>query len=157
MVLMKAEDLGMDGTEGEEFFKKNKDLMSKIEKIRMEAGQSMGMGDVTNSVLPKVGILSKPRMKGNNITSRYLTPHSLHVSHAVTGAICVATALKLKGTVAAEVGVTNGENIEIVNIEHPSGIIEIKLEMEMKDGKPNVKKAGTIRTVRKIMAGVVFH
>lgn len=157
MVLMKAEDLGLTGIEDAAFFEKNKDLMQKIEKIRLEAGQRMGLGDVRNSVLPKVGLLSKPRTKGNNVTSRYLTPHALHPAHAVTGAICIGTALKIKGSVAADVGVTNGEPIEIINIEHPSGVIEIRLEMEYINGKTNVKKAGTIRTVRKIMAGAAFY
>jgi hypothetical protein len=157
MVLIKATDLGMDGTEGEDFFLKNKELMKKIESIRMEAGQRMGLGDVTNSVLPKVGILSKSRKEGTNITSRYLTPHTLHPSHAVTGAICIGTALKIKGSVAAEVGITNGKPIEMIVIEHPSGVIEVNIDMEIKGDVINVRKAGTIRTVRKIMEGVVFH
>ena len=156
MVLMKASDLGMDGTEGEDFFKKNKDLMTKIESIRMEAGRRMGLGDVTESVLPKVGILSKPRKEGSNITSRYLTPHTLHPSHAVTGAICIGTALKIKGSVASEVGVTNGQDKEMIVIEHPSGVIEVNIELEKKGDVINVKKVGTVRTVRKIMEGKVF-
>jgi 4-oxalomesaconate tautomerase len=157
MILIKATDLGMDGTEMEDFFLKNKDLMKRIEAMRMEAGRRMGLGDVTNSVLPKVGILSKPRKEGANITSRYLTPHTLHPSHAVTGAICIGTALKIKGSVAAEVGITNGKSTEMIVIEHPSGVIEVNIDMEIKGDVINVRKAGTVRTVRKIMEGVVFH
>lgn len=156
MVLIKAADLGMDGAEPADFFEKNKDLMAKIEKIRLEAGRRMGLGDVRESVLPKVGLLSKPRNAGNNIKSQYLTPHTLHPAHAVTGAICVGTALKIKGTVAADVGISNGKPQEIIVIEHPSGVIEINLEIETEGEKINVKKAGTIRTVRKIMEGFVF-
>lgn len=156
MVLMKASDLGMEGTEGSDFFEKNKDLMKKIESIRMEAGQRMGLGDVTNSVLPKVAILSKPRANGN-ITSRYLTPHTLHPTHAVTGAICIGTALKIKGSVAQDVGKSNNLPTEMIIIEHPAGVIEVNIEIEQKGEKINVKKAGTIRTVRKIMSGTVFN
>ncbi len=157
MVLMKASDLGMDGTEGEDFFKKNITLMEKVEKIRLEAGERMGLGDVRESVLPKVAILSKPRKEGTNITSRYLTPHTLHPSHAVTGAICIGTALKIKGSVANEVGITNEKDREIVVIEHPSGVIEVSIEIEKKGDAINVKKVGTVRTVRKIMEGQVFR
>ena len=158
MVLIKAESLGMVGTENEAFFETNPELMKKIEAIRMEAGRRAGMGDVTDGVLPKVGILSKPSQAKYNITSRYLTPHTLHPSHAVTGAICVGTALKLKGTIAAEVGQENGQNREMIVIEHPSGIIEVNIEMTTaKDGTPTLDKAGTIRTVRKIMEGYVFY
>jgi 4-oxalomesaconate tautomerase len=157
MVLMKAEDLGMKGDENADFFVKNVDLMKKIESIRLEAGQRMGMGDVKDSVLPKVGLLSAPRNKGNNIKSQYLTPHTLHAAHAVTGAICVGTAVKLKGSVASDVGVTNDAMSEMIVIEHPSGVIEVKLEMEKKDTGLSLKKAGTVRTVRKIMEGYSFY
>ena len=156
MLLVKASDLGMDGTEGGDFFEKNKDLMKRIESMRMEAGQRMGLGDVSNSVLPKVAILSKPRGNGN-ITSRYLTPKTLHPSHAVTGAICIGTALKIKGSVAADVGKTNGLPSEMIVIEHPAGVIEVNIEIEQKGETINVKKAGTVRTVRKIMTGTVFN
>lgn len=156
MVLMKASDLGMEGTEGSDFFEKNKDLMKKIEGIRLEAGQRMGLGDVKDMVLPKVAILSKAR-NGGNITSRYLTPHTLHPSHAVTGAICIGTALKIKGSVASEVGTTNGQPTEMIVIEHPVGVIEVNIEIEKKGDTINVKKAGTVRTVRKIMTGTVFN
>jgi 2-methylaconitate cis-trans-isomerase PrpF len=81
----------------------------------------------------------------------------LHPAHAVTGAICISTAIKLKGSVAADVGISKGNPTEVIIIEHPSGVMEIKIEMETVDGKINVKKVGTVRTVRKIMAGVVFH
>jgi 4-oxalomesaconate tautomerase len=156
MVLMKASDLGMEGTEGSDFFEKNKDLMKKIEGIRLEAGQRMGLGDVKDMVLPKVAILSKAR-NGGNITSRYLTPHTLHPSHAVTGAICIGTALKIKGSVASEVGTTNGQPTEMIVIEHPVGVIAVNIEIEKKGDTINVKKAGTVRTVRKIMTGTVFN
>jgi 4-oxalomesaconate tautomerase len=157
MVLIKAQDLGLKGDEDEKFFTEHKALMAKIESIRLEAGLRIGLGDVKNSVLPKVGILSKQKEKQNNIHSLYFTPHTLHASHAVTGAICVGTALKLKGTVANDVGTTNNTNSEMIIIEHPSGTIEVMLEMEMKDGQMQLKKAGTIRTVRKIMEGYVYH
>jgi 2-methylaconitate cis-trans-isomerase PrpF len=81
----------------------------------------------------------------------------LHAAHAVTGAICVGTALKLKGSVAADVGITNDTVSEMIIIEHPSGVIEVKLEMEKKDDGISLKKAGTIRTVRKIMEGFAFY
>ena len=157
MVLLKAEDLGMTGSEDEAFFKKEKTLMARLEKIRLEAGIRAGMGDVSESVLPKIGILSKPKSAENNIQSRYLTPKTLHPSHAVTGAICIGTALKLKGTVASEVGKENGTPNEIIIIEHPAGVIEVNIEMENVGNSWQLRKAGTLRTARKIMEGYVYY
>jgi 2-methylaconitate cis-trans-isomerase PrpF len=157
MVLLKAADLGMKGDENEAFFKENTALMAKLEAIRLEAGRRAGMGDVKDNVLPKIGILSAPKDPKHNIQGRYLTPKTLHPSFAVTGSIAVGTAIKVKGTVANEVGHENGQNRELVIIEHPSGVIEANIEMILKNGQLELEKAGSIRTVRKIMEGYVFH
>jgi 4-oxalomesaconate tautomerase len=157
MVLIKAKDLGLVGSENKAFFDENKELMKKLEAIRLEAGLRAGMGDVSESVLPKIGILSSPSDVKHNIRSLYLTPKTLHPSHAVTGAICVGAALKLKGTVASEVGKENGELREFVIIEHIAGVIEVNIEMKNTDKGLQLDKAGTLRTVRKIMEGYVFY
>jgi 4-oxalomesaconate tautomerase len=158
MVLMSAVSLGLNGDEDFEYFATHPDLMAKIESIRLEAGVKCGLGDVTDSVLPKIGILSEAVDVSHNIQSRYLTPHTLHPSHAVTGAICIGTAIKIKGTVAAEIGKDNGQLRELVLIEHPSGIIEVNIELKQNpDGTITLEKAGTLRTVRKIMEGFVFY
>jgi 4-oxalomesaconate tautomerase len=157
MVLIKAKDLGLVGNENKAFFDDNKELMKKLEAIRLEAGLRAGMGDVSESVLPKIGILSSPTDAKHNIRSLYLTPKTLHPSHAVTGAICVGAALKLKGTVASEVGKENGQLREFVIIEHIAGVIEVNIEMKNTDKGLQLDKAGTLRTVRKIMEGYVFY
>jgi 4-oxalomesaconate tautomerase len=157
MVLLKAKDIGLVGNENKEFFDTNKDLMKKLEAIRLEAGLRAGMGDVSESVLPKIGILSSPSDEKHNIRSLYLTPKTLHPSHAVTGAICVGTALKLKGTVANEVGKENGQLREFVIIEHIAGVIEVNIEMKKTETGLQLDKAGTLRTVRKIMEGYVYY
>lgn len=157
MMLVNAKDFGIEGDEKGDFFVNHPEIMEKLEKMRLEAGLKAGMGDVSNSVLPKIGILSKPRIQGSNITSRYFTPKTLHQSHAVTGAICIATALKIEGTIASEIGITNNKPTEMIFIEHPSGVIEVNIELETINGQINVKKAGMVRTVRKIMSGQVFY
>ncbi|QJD80714.1 2-methylaconitate cis-trans isomerase PrpF family protein [Spirosoma rhododendri] len=157
MVLLRADALGLTGGEDEAFFKNNKALMERLERIRREAGKRAGLGDVSNSVLPKIGILSKAQGADHNIRSRYLTPHALHPSHAVTGAICIGTALKIGNTVASEVGRENGKPTELVVIEHPSGVIEINIELDGQGDQIQVRKVGTMRTARKLMQGYVFY
>ena len=157
MVLIKAKDLGLVGDENKAFFDENKVLMKKLEAIRLEAGLRAGMGDVSDSVLPKIGILSSPTDAKHNIRSLYFTPKTLHPSHAVTGAICIGAALKLKGTVASEVGIQNEQLREFVIIEHIAGIIEVNIEMKNTDKGLQLDKAGTLRTVRKIMEGYVYY
>jgi len=155
MMLARASDFGLTGKEDKQYFTKNKALMTKIESIRQQAGQMAGMGDVSEIVLPKVGLLLKPQA-GGSIKSMYLTPHSLHPAHAVSGAVCVGTACKAKGTIAAELANVNDELVEKIILEHPSGYIPVVIEVSEEGPDFTVVKAGTLRTARKIMDGFVF-
>ena len=134
MVIMRASDLGLSGYDPDEITD-NAVLMQRIEKIRLEAGRRMGLGDVAKSVVPKVGILAPPRC-GSVVYSCYLTPHHVHATHAVTGAICVACCVSIRGTVASGVArlptepVTEpaADIVATVCIEHPSGLMDVRVE-----------------------------
>ena len=155
MVMMRAADLGLSGYEGRAEIDGNKQLLARIEAIRMEAGRRMGFGDVSDSVMPKVGLLSAPRETGA-ITSRYLTPHKLHAAHAVTGAVCVATACLLEGTIAYDLAVRPEGNPRTIWIEHPSGMVDVRMETTGEGATLKVIRAGILRTARPIMQGQVF-
>ena len=58
ILLIPAEQLGLRGTEREEVFQPGSDFMIHLESIRREAGMLAGMGDVSESVLPRIAILS---------------------------------------------------------------------------------------------------
>lgn len=155
MVMMRAADLGLTGYEGRKEIDGNTELLARIEAIRMEAGRRMGFGDVTDKVIPKVGLLSEPRETGA-ITSRYLTPHKLHAAHAVTGAVCVATACLLEGSVAYDLAVRPEGNPRTIWIEHPSGMVDVRMDTKGEGATLQVTRAGILRTARPIMQGQVF-
>jgi 4-oxalomesaconate tautomerase len=155
MVLIRADGLGLDGGEDAAFFASNKALMARIESIRLIAGEKMGLGDVKDSVVPKVGIVSSP-VAGGTVRSRYLTPHILHSAHAVTGGICVATAACLPGTVVHEVVTISAEPCQDVVIEHIAGRLDITLDIDTGKDHWTVKRAGVLRTARMLMKGVVY-
>ena len=52
MVIARASDFGLSGSETREELDANKEFFKQIESIRIEAGQLMGMGDVSQSVTP---------------------------------------------------------------------------------------------------------
>ena len=57
MIMMRAKDFGLTGYEGRAEINANKALFARIEPIRLEAGRRMGFGDVSDKVIPKVGLL----------------------------------------------------------------------------------------------------
>jgi 2-methylaconitate cis-trans-isomerase PrpF len=154
MIMMRAKDFGLTGYEGRPEINPNKELFARIEAIRREAGRRMGFGDVSDKVIPKVGLLAPPREAGT-IASRYLTPHALHAAHAVTGAVCVSTACALEDTIAHELAKADAANPRTIWIEHPSGMVDVLLSTRGKGPDMEVV-AGTLRTARPIMKGEVM-
>lgn len=154
MILFSATELGLTGYETNEIMS-DRALLARIESARREAGWRMGLGDVSELVIPKVGLLAPPRSSGV-ISSRYLTPHHLHAAHAVTGGICVGTAAMLDGTIAAPLADRGAARDGLVCIEHPSGSLDVTLEIAGTPEQPTVESAGVVRTARKILDGSVF-
>lgn len=156
MMLLRADAVGLRGDETPDEIDANSEMFAAVEALRLEAGRRMGLGDVSKLVTPKVGLLSAAR-HGGTIASRYLVPHSCHRSHAATGAICLATACCLEGTVAAEViGGALGQSGDVV-IEHPAGRIDVGVTLEA-DGQGGKRVARTeiLRTARRIFEGFVY-
>ncbi|WP_229428883.1 4-oxalomesaconate tautomerase [Microvirga pudoricolor] len=151
MVLLRASDLGLVGDEEPDALEANLALLERLEAIRGEAGQRMGLGDVSGSVVPKVGILSTAR-HGGTLTSRYfMNAKRCHKGHAVTGALCIAAASRLPGSVAHDLATP--ALTSLVSLEHPSGRIEIDLSF---DASGHVSRASLVRTARRIFEGNVI-
>jgi hypothetical protein len=152
MVLMRAPSMGVKGTESASELDAMPDLLARMERIRLQAGRLMGLGDVSASVMPKP-VLVSPGQDPMAIVSRYFTPWQCHTAHAVTGAIGVATAFALPGTVASRSVCVEGE--QIFKVVHPSGVIQIAAEVRGQADQQELVRASVVRTVRKIMEGVL--
>lgn len=150
-MLARAEDFGLTGHETRADIPPDHPIFARIEPLRIEAGRRMGLGDVRGLVVPKVALLARPR-SGGTIVSRYFTPDRLHAAHAVTGAVAVATATRIPGTVAHELAVPGADGRVV--IEHPSGTLTVRLDFD--PGPPPRVRAGILRTARKIAEGTVF-
>jgi 2-methylaconitate cis-trans-isomerase PrpF/tripartite-type tricarboxylate transporter receptor subunit TctC len=150
LVIMRARDLGVTGRETPALLDANEPLLEKIERVRRIAGRLMGLGDVANSVVPKPVLVSEGD-SADSVTSRYFTPRRCHASHAVTGAIGVATAFALPGTVASR-----GEPVACtrnIAVLHPQGRIDIEVEIDGSGAAARVLHAALLRTARKILRG----
>ncbi len=154
MVVIAAESLGKSGAETKAELDSDADLMARIETIRRAASWKMGLGDASGKVIPKVSLVSAPR-NGGSLTSRYFVPDNCHASHAVTGAICVSTCALVPGSVAAPLLGTLFDT-STLRIEHPSGQIEIVLDVKPAAKGINVRSAGVVRTARKLISGELF-
>ena len=150
LMILRAKDMGVTGRERPAELDANRPLLERIEKLRLEMGQRMGLGDVTHSVIPKPVLVSEGDQEGS-IVSRYFTPHKCHMSHAVTGAIGVVTAFAMPGTVAS--GIVRQAGRHPLSVVHPQGQIDLDVELSGEGESLNVVRAALVRTARKIMQG----
>lgn len=161
ILMINAADLGLTGRESAADMDDNAALLERLERIRRKAGRLMGLGDVSQSVLPKPVLVSPAQDAGNTLCTRYFVPHRCHKAIAVTGAVAVAAAVSVPGTIANRIAsssgkLMSGKLMSQVSLEHPSGVIE--LGIEHRNGDPcDIARASLIRTARKIMSGIIFY
>lgn len=156
MVFINAADVGKRGDETPQELDADKAMMQRIESIRRQAGQLMGLGDVTDKVIPKPVLVSAPT-HGGTIQVRYFMPHNCHKSLAITGSIGISTACLVKGSLAERIvsqSHTSDSPLTSVTIEHPSGTITVSLKQT--GDTPETIVSSVIRTARKLFAGDVY-
>ena len=115
----------------------------------------MGLGDVTASVTPKIGLLAPPR-DGGHFATRYFMPWSTHPTLAVTGSQCLAAAALAPGTVAEGLVAEVGPAPAVVRVEHPLGQMEVTVDFAREGDKLEFRSAGLVRTARLIAKGDVM-
>jgi 2-methylaconitate cis-trans-isomerase PrpF/tripartite-type tricarboxylate transporter receptor subunit TctC len=150
LVVMRAHDLDLTGRETPFDLDADLALLARIEAIRCAAGKAMGLGDVSNSVVPKP-VIASDGDDADSITSRYFTPRRCHASHAVTGAIGVATAYVLPGTVIS--GDASRAGVRAISVLHPQGRIDVEVAVEGTGDEARIQRAALVRTARKILQG----
>ena len=155
MVIARAADFGLTGYETATEIDAKREFYVRMEPIRVQAGQRMGMGDVSGSVTPKFGLLAEPRA-GGTIAARYFMPKSCHPTMAVTGSQCLASCVLTPGTVAEGLYSAPEGVPALVAIEHPSGTIEVTVDYENGPDGFQLRSAGLLRTARLLARGEVF-
>lgn len=175
IVLVRAEDIGMKGTELPAEINANKMVMELLEKIRGTACVMMGFAkdlqDATDNQpgVPKVGFVTSPvsfiDIEGKevpaekmDICARVISVFKCHKAIPLTAASSVATAAFLDGTVVNQ-AVTMRIEQKTVRIGHPSGVMTMVPTVEkqgsnMADAK--VPGVAVQRTARRIMDGYVY-
>ncbi|MCU0326329.1 MAG: 4-oxalomesaconate tautomerase, partial [Spirosomaceae bacterium] len=158
IVIMRAADFGLIGNESKETLEANEDLKRKIEKIRLQAGFLMNLGDVSDQTIPKMCLVSPPE-NGGAVNTRMFIPHVVHEAIGVLAAVSVATACVIPDTVCTELTV---EDLQLtkkkseLSIEHPSGEFTVNLEYEFTENQIKILKSGVIRTARILSRGEVY-
>jgi 4-oxalomesaconate tautomerase len=157
VVCIAAIDLGLSGQESPAELEGDAEVTRRIEAIRLAAGPVMNLGDVTDATVPKMSLLSPPA-HGGTVSTRTFIPHRVHEAIGVLGAVSVATACVLPGSVAHEVAVVpeKTEGSTEIEVEHPTGFFTVTIEVKSSGDTVTVTRSALLRTARLLMRGDVL-
>jgi 4-oxalomesaconate tautomerase len=155
VVVLRASDFGITGYETPADLDANDELKAKLEQVRLAIGPRMNLGDVTKKVVPKMSLIAPARSSGH-VSTRTFIPHDCHAAIGVLGAVSVATACILPGSVAEGIATVPDGTTKQMSVEHPSGEFSVTLEVGGTAEAPKVVKAGLLRTARLIIRGEVM-
>ena len=173
MVFVRAKDLGLDGTERPEDLDARGGLPERLEAIRGAAAVRMGLARTpedaarTSSAVPKIAIVA-PSTGYRTLSGAAVEPHAVdlvarivsmgkvHRAFALTGAMCLAVAARIPGTIPHEAVALAGAGGD-VRIGHPSGILPVAAAVARgADGAPVAQTVTVYRTARRLMEGFVL-
>jgi 4-oxalomesaconate tautomerase len=153
VALLRADDFGVGGDETPAELESRAPLHDAVERVRIVAGERMGLGNVTGQTVPKMFLLSPPR-DGGAISTRAFIPARVHTSIGVLMAASVAAGVRIPGTVGSDLAAA--ADGETTRIEHPTGSFPARVTVTQDaDGQWHAASV-SIRTARKIFDGTVF-
>jgi 4-oxalomesaconate tautomerase len=153
VVVVAAASFGKTGYEPVAALEGDEDLNKRVQELRLEAGKAMGLGDVSSTTVPKISLVAPPA-HGGTISTRTFIPVRVHESIGVLGAVSVGTAIVIPGAVGHDLAVLGGGSR--LSVEHPSGALQVEVELDTSVTPPRVLRSGVVRTARKLFDGFVF-
>ena len=171
-VWVAAADLGMTGNELPSAIEGDRDLMQRLEQLRQAAAVAMGMAPDLDSAarvvsIPKIAMVSAPadarllsgrmmRADQMDIAARMISVGQPHRAVPLTGALCLAVACRVPGTVAHAL-VRADDPGKPVRIGHASGSLLVAAEVTTSNAAVIVPFATVFRTARRLFQGEVLY
>jgi 2-methylaconitate cis-trans-isomerase PrpF len=169
VAFIRAEDIGLTGTETPDDIAANPDLLGTLERIRATVAVLLGLSSDPQSAsvqapgVPFLAILSTPETDTSyptpSLKATGFAMRSVHRAYWATGAVCTAVAAQIPGTLAYELA-TPLEPNQPFRLRHPAGFLDVRAEVQeentpTKDTRIHVRQAQLLRTARRMMTGTV--
>lgn len=173
VVFVRADEMGLTGTETPAQIEADPDLMRLIEEIRGKVCQKIGLVEnwkdaaTRTPYQPFFAMVSAPvdhdcfngchvKMDEVDVVSRLLFMLHMHKAYPITGTVCTGAAARIPGSVVHDLISDTAREAVIVNIGHPSGVIPVEAVGTTQNGETQITRVGVYRTARMIMDGWVY-
>lgn len=153
VVVVAASSFGKTGYESIAELEGDAELNKRVQELRLEAGKAMGLGDVSGTTVPKISLVAPPA-NGGTVSTRTFIPVRVHQSIGVLGGVSVGTAIVIPGAIGHDLASLDGG--PRLSVEHPSGALQVEVELDTAVTPPKVIRSGVVRTARKLFDGTVF-
>ena len=170
-VFVPASAVGRRGTESPDMLEGDTLLLGHLENIRRTASVAMGIAPDLQAAgqipsLPKVAMVAEPTemrtlsgavvaREDTDILVRMISIGQPHRAVPLTGALCVAVACRIPGSVPNQMVKTGCEGD--LRIGHASGVVLVAAEVREINGQLEVPYATVYRTARRLFQGEVFY
>ena len=168
---VRADELGLTGTEMPEALDANTALLDRLAAIRIAASVAMGIGATpeearTKRVVPFIGFVSGPRdaltLTGEaieamnvDLTGRMISNGQPHRALPLTASLCMAVAARLEGSVVHAITRKSNDAEAPIRISMPSGVLTVAATVR-KNGEDWFAEQGAFyRTQRRMFEGQV--
>ncbi|CAD7031095.1 PrpF family protein [Pseudorhizobium endolithicum] len=163
-----AEQLGLDISASPDAMEADRGLMALLDRLRRLAAVRMGLAsspDHAGLANPKIAIIGRPgtfaALDGRSIDPadydiavRMLSMERVHRAVTLTGAMCLAAACGIQGSLAHRLAQVK-DRTDPVRIGHPSGVVAASARVTPVECGWHVASATVYRTARRLMQGEV--
>jgi 2-methylaconitate cis-trans-isomerase PrpF len=172
VVFVAAGALGLAGTESPAALS-DPARLAAFERIRVAAAVAMGLVATPEEAetrlrnLPQVALLAAPRdapaadgstlpASAMDLLVRMISAGQPHKATPLTGAMCLAVAARIPGSLAAALARPRDPRDDL-RVAHPSGILPVAARTRLEDGALVAEEAVVYRTARRLMEGRVLY
>ncbi|HZS34778.1 MAG TPA: PrpF domain-containing protein [Methylomirabilota bacterium] len=172
LAVVRAKDLEIEATERPEELDARPGLPERLEAVRAAAAVRMGLAATAaeatreSAAVPKLAVVFPPTAYRTlagapvepdavDLVARIVSMGKVHRAFALTGAMGLAVAVRIPGTLAHEAA-SGGHAAGDVRIGHPSGVLPVAAEVARRpDGALVARTVTVYRTARRLMEGFV--
>ena len=171
-VFVAAQALGLSGVEMPAELEAAPEILRRLDAIRVAASIRMGIAATVDEAsgkpsIPKVAIVAGPldgvmlsgqhlAARDADVTVRMISIGQPHRAVPLTGAMCLAVAAKLPGSVVNRVARRAESADAPVRIAQPSGVTVVDAVVRQRAGTWYAEQATVYRTARRLMEGWVY-
>jgi hypothetical protein len=167
-IFVDAASLGLKGTELQQDVNGARELLELAEAVRSRGTVAMGLAATIEEATtkrpstPKLAFVAKPAAytaadgrridpASINLLARIFSMGKLHHAMTGTGAVALAAAAAIPGTLVHRIAPLSGDGA--VRFGHPSGTLSLGAEAVCREGQWIIRKAIVSRSARRLMEG----